>query len=66
MARAGAGAGPKIREKGGAGNRAENKSFRLRNTNLRYNNLADLAILWSKLAHLGNLAILTLLANLAH
>ena len=32
--------------------------------NLQYNNLADLKILWSKLADLGNLAILQLLADL--
>ena len=33
--------------------------------NLQCNDLADLAILWSKLADLGNLGILTLLADLA-
>ena len=32
---------------------------------LIYNNIADLAILWSKFVDLGNLAILTLLADLA-
>ena len=32
---------------------------------LIYNDIADLAILWSKFADLGNLAILTLLADLA-
>ena len=32
--------------------------------NLQCNDLADLAILWSKLADLGNLAILPLLADL--
>ena len=32
---------------------------------IQYNDLADLAILWSKLADLGNLGILTLLADLA-
>ena len=32
---------------------------------LIYNDLGDLTILWSKLADLGNLAILTLLADLA-
>ena len=42
----------------GAG--AEENKFRLRNTDL-----ANLAVLWSKLADLGNLAILTLLADLA-
>ena len=36
------------------------KIFRLRNTDL-----ANLEVLWSKLADLGNLAILTLLADLA-
>ena len=33
--------------------------------NSQYNHLADLAILWSKLTDFGNLAILTLLADLA-
>ena len=32
---------------------------------LRNTDLANLAVLWSKLADLGNLAILTLLADLA-
>ena len=42
-----------------------NTLFHSRAADLIYNDLADLAILRSKLAELGNLAILTLLADLA-
>ena len=43
-----------------AGAGAEEKKFLLRNTDL-----ANLAVLWSKLADLGNLSILTLLEDSA-
>ena len=43
-----------------AGAGAKEKKFRLCNTDL-----ANLVVLWSKLADLGNLAILMLLADLA-
>ena len=40
-------------------------SHALSAADLIYNNIADLAILWSKFVDLGNIAILTLLADLA-